>query len=832
MLCSLLQTYTKLRQLPRLFSELLSVICQPALDDLRPPLLSKGISTSFRICLLDTPASQGLEICSLVLESIRKNILPDLVKEDSESEKMEIDGGDNEVKEHQERSCASLKLFSLSQLLHTVLFSLKTLDNASPLPLVRQSQGLMEEMQRVVKDLMQLFSAEKMALKTNLSSIQRTQGKGKKNLDHKESQKASDFETRKMWEEKTQEAALLLKYTWVEVDTLFHIHCSKYISFDSAQTAAGSENKDRSVLMCIEGLLSCEVEDSVISVSCSPMSRLLLKLLTLQQMKKALLDTPSVAEESIAAVLNKAALFILSKEELEVSVDGEQVWDGHIDNVNDSSYLVAHWYLVTSNLPLLAPHLNREDVGYVANVLVESLLSRHSDRGKDGCLTVPLLSSHLLQSAILPELPSLFSATVCFLTQRIFSVLVAAHAPNVCPTLLAFQEALKGQGQGQPLTTQVKKETMVEDISTSSKTGEVYVLLTDTQTKELLNLLQILINLNPDGMSSEDLSTIFLLLLFMLSSTSCHTDQMTADPPASSHDVVFLKKLLRILTCLLEGKNFQGVLKLIHGSTLLQAVVSSILWHSHSGRFCSASNSEWLDLIKAVQAFIGSLVQLIIVRNSSVRLNLEQFASYLTSKEVASRPVVAASATSVADDDPGASVQSIPLLLASLTAFSQTMTSHLGRSKPMDQTLTQLLARTTASLGPAVESILKLQIVGQPASQAFVVEVVTVMLNCELSALSAEEENKQNGTQLTLGCITLYRGFCQQIHKEISSAPRPMDFLVASLHFLAAFYQALQQMGQLRDEEQKEGKTEGNELDELYIQTLQNVHRLLTGRWT
>ena len=43
MVCSLLQTYTKLRQLPRLFSELLSVICQPALDELRPLLLSAGV---------------------------------------------------------------------------------------------------------------------------------------------------------------------------------------------------------------------------------------------------------------------------------------------------------------------------------------------------------------------------------------------------------------------------------------------------------------------------------------------------------------------------------------------------------------------------------------------------------------------------------------------------------------------------------------------------------------------------------------------------------------------------------------------------------------------
>ncbi|KAM7406266.1 hypothetical protein PAMP_000654 [Pampus punctatissimus] len=836
MVCSLLQTYTKLRQLPRLFSELLSVICQPALDDLRPPLLSEGVSATLRTCLLDTPTSQGLEICSLVLESIRRHILPNLGTEDREAEKMEIDGGgDGEIKVDQERDCASLKLFSLSQLLHAVLFSLKTLDNASPLPLVRQSQGLMEEMQRIVKDLLRLLSAEKITVKTNMSSVQRTQKKGKKNSDHKESQNASDSETRILWEQKTQEAVVLLRYTWVEVDTLFHIHCSKYTFLDSAQTAAESEMEGRVLLTRIESLLSCKIEDSVISPSCSPMSCLLLKLLTLQQMKKVLLDTPLLAEQSTTELLNRAAQFILAKEELEVSLDGEQVWDRQIDSVNASSYPVAHWYLVTSNLPLIVPYLSGEDVGCLANVLVGSLLSRETDRGKDSCLTVSLISLQLLQSSTLAELPSLFSATVCSLMQRMFGVLVAAHAPKVCPTLLKFQEAGKGKGQSQPLSTLVKKETIVEDILASSKTGAVSVMLTATQTKDLVNLLQILTKLNPDGMSSEDLSSVFLLLMFMLSSTSSYrSDKMTTDSSDSGDDVIFLEKLFRILACLLEGKNFQGVLKLIHGGTLLQAVVSSLLWHCSSGRFCSISGSDWFDLIKAVQGFIRSLIQLIIVRNSSVRLNLDQFASYLTSKEVASRQTVASRVAGVSESDPGASVLSVPLLLASLSSFSQTMTSNMGRSKQMDQTLTQMLTRTTASLGPAVESVLKQQTVSPPASvlsQAFVVEVVTVMLHCELSVLSAEDENEQSGTQLNLSHITLYRGFCQQILKEVSSARRPMDFLVSSLHFLSAFYKAVERTGRERVEERGEEKKGGKELDELYIQTLQNVHRLLTAPW-
>ncbi|XP_070763388.1 unhealthy ribosome biogenesis protein 2 homolog [Enoplosus armatus] len=839
MVCSLLQTYTKLRQLPRLFSEVLSVICQPALDHLRPPLLPEGVSAVLRTCLLDTPPSQGLEICSLVLESIRRYILPDLLKEERRAEKMEIDdkGENKKVKVDQEREDASLKLFSLSQLLHVVLFSLKTLDNASPLPIVRKSQGLMEEMQQVVKEVLHLLSKKK-AVKTNKSSVQRTPRKGKK----KESEEISESKMGALWEQKTQEAALLLRYTWVEVDTLFYIHCSKYTSLD--QTAAASETEGRAaVLTHVESLLSGEIFPACLQPSCSPASRLLLKLLTLQQMKKVLLDAALLSEPSTAALLNTAAQFILAKSEFEVSLDGEQVWDGQIESVNASSYPVAHWYLVTSNLPLLSSYLSREDAGCIADVLVSSLLSRQTDGGKHrppGCLTVSLISSQLLQSPVLAELPSLFSATVYSLTQKIICVLKAAHVPKVFPALLKFQE--KGTGTNslegdasQPLPT-LKKDTIVDDILASSKTGEVSVLLTDTQSKELVNLLQIITNLNPDAMNSEDLSSIFLLLFFMLNSTSSQSDQMAVDAPESGDDAVFLVKLLQILTCLLEGRNFESVLKLIHGGTLLQAAVSSLLWHSNNGRFRATCSPDWLDLIKAVQGFIRSLIQLIIIRNSSVRLNLDQFASYLTSMEIARQIVAPSSAGVSGKPDPGASMSSVHLLLASLASFSQAMTSNLGRSKPMDQTLTQMLARTTASLGPAVESALKPQAVSQsviqPASvlgQAFVVEVVTIMLHCELSALSVQGEDKQNGTKLSH--MTLYQGFCQQILKEISSAHRPMDFLMSALHFLSAFYKAVKKTGGEREEEQGEEKRGGEELHELYMQILQNVHRLLTASW-
>lgn len=829
MVCSVLQTYTKLRQLPRFFSELLTVICRPALDKPRPALLSEAVSTSLRTSLLDTPPSQCLEICSLVLDSIQTCILPDLLKQGRAVETMETVGRECDKAEERldhDKNSASLKLFSHSQLLYAVLFSLKSVDNTSPFPLVRQSQHLMERMQQLIKELLELLLTEKPTVK----SVQKTPRKGKKNL------KCVESEVGDLWQQKTLEATLLLRYTWVDVDTCFDIHCSKYASLDSAQLTAAGETGDRvkaPALGHIQSLVSGKILPARLqpSPSCSPMSCLLLKLLVLQQMKKVLLDSTLCSEPGTTVQLNRAATCILAKCELEGSPGGEQLWDGQVDGVCTSSYLVAHWYLITTNLPLIAPYLSEEDLSCFAEVLTSSLLSEQPNRGEnqppDG-LTVSLISSQLLQSSVFAEMPSLFSATVGSLARRIIGVLVAADAREVCSTLLKFQEA--GMDSSRPLSKLEGKETIAEDILESSKTGLVFLLLTAKQTKELMDTLQILTSLNPDALSSEDLPSIFLLLLFVLTSTSRLSGPAASGPRDSGDDAMFMVKLLRALTCLMGAKNFQGVLKFIHGGPLLQAAVSSLLWHSNAGRFRATHSSDWMGLIKAVQDFITTLVQLIINRSSSVKINLDQFSTFLTSEKIAKSKIVApTSAAATREPDPGASVLSVHLILASLAAFSQTLTSNLGRSKPLDQSFTHILKRTNASLGSAVESVLKTQTIGgvfQQAgsvSPAFMVNIVTIMLHCERSLLPVEAENK-----LVLRHTTFYQSFCQQILREMSSAPRPVDFLVSSVRFLSTFYEATQWT---RGEGHKEGGDEerGNDLDELYVQILDNVQRLLTG---
>lgn len=768
-MCSLLQTYTKLRQLPRFFTDLLSVISETTLDQPQGPLLSQEVAASLRTCLLDTPPSQTVEICSLVLQSFKKHI-PQYNPQTFEDE-MSID---SEVRFNTE---SSLKMLSLGQLLHSALFSLKTIDNSSPLPLIRQCQNFMKAMHETVNELQQVLA--KLQLQTN-ASIQKTPKKAKEKVVDAQSQ----------FQRNVLEATLLLRYTWVEMDTLFNIHCSKYSSLESFhQITENQSSLDSTILECVENILSRK--SFLQSVVRSPLSSLLQRYILLQHMKKILLNPSRFVSLDSTAVLNQAAHFIVAEEEIEKCDNSSQKWDGQMNNVNESSYQVAHWHLVISNLPLILPFFGEKDVECIAKSIVGSQLNRLSQdkNASTNSLTIYLVSSQFLKSEIFPELPSLLSATVHFLLQSLTTILDAAQKPKD----FDFFQNFSG----------IQKERFVEGILKSLTNREACVELSKTEIQDALNLLQIIEIINTNGMSSEDMSSCFLVLLFML--TSCQRKDGECSEGASYTEL--LQKLLQVLNCLMQGTNFPHVFKSIHAGTLLQAVVCSLL----CSRVSSTEHPDWSGLIKEMQTFIKHLVQLIITRSSSVRVNLNQFASYLFSDELKVKLTEA----------PNSDMLLTHILLAALSTFSQTLTSNLGKGKSLDLLLTQILTQTTATLGLAVESVLKPHTVIPQSSfisQAFVVEIVTVMLQCELSS-SPIEENKQ--TQ-SIRHMPLYQCSSQQILKEITSAPRPLEFLVSSTSFLAIFYSAVEKMS--KNEERVI-------LDDLFMTILHSLQRLLTATW-
>nr|XP_020856087.1 unhealthy ribosome biogenesis protein 2 homolog isoform X2 [Phascolarctos cinereus] len=208
---ALFQTYAKLRQVPRLFEEVLGVICRPAAEHLRQPVLTLNLTVVLRDCLMELPPNQILDTWSLLLEKCQTFVLP-YVKGDSDM---------------------ALKLRSLSLLLHGILFSMRCLDSGTPLPVVKRTQQVMEKMlQEVIQPMLDL-----------LSNYQSRTSK----LD--------------LWLEKVRDSALLLSYTWAEIDTMLNLNCRQYVPVVGAVTDISSESLSLSSFLADPGIhISEDVE--------------------------------------------------------------------------------------------------------------------------------------------------------------------------------------------------------------------------------------------------------------------------------------------------------------------------------------------------------------------------------------------------------------------------------------------------------------------------------------------------------------------------------------------------------------------------------------------
>ncbi|KAL2083693.1 hypothetical protein ACEWY4_021466 [Coilia grayii] len=760
---STLITYAKLRQLPRLFEELLSVVCRPALDELRQPLLSEAVGETLALYVLDAPASQSLELCELILEKIQNYVLPDTREQDVD---------------------ATYKLFSLSVLLHAVLFSLKTLDNATPLPLIRQMQRFMGEMLAVLKPMLVWL----------------------RGLPPSGS----------IWGQKVRESSLLLTYTWVEVDALFQMHCSKY---SLSGHVPESEVKNEGSRVLSEALVKDWDQAALASYSYS--GKLFQKLLALQMMKKILLRSDFASDVSNLEVLHKATEFIVGRGHMSHTLLG-QVWDLQISSVDADNFLTAHWFVVTTNLPLIAPFLTDEDVAYLSGLLLKSVLGIDDEEKNKSGLTFAAISKQLLDSDVLIELPCLYSAVVRSVLRNLTQIFDTQCIESICPSLLKPVEMLSSEmcdietereesasDGGVDLTSMKRLESVEHEILTTVVSGSPAGLSVE-QVKDVLCLLKVSSTLNVDAMSLKDYSDLFLMTFMMATCTQPNSD---VEIPIR---MAFLRDTYHLLTFLLTGRNAQFTLKLSHGSKLLEGAMTSLFSWTEKGLFVKPSNDDWSFFLQVVCRFLQRLLVLIIQRKSSVRLNLEQFTTFLLVKSEAVAGVTTAS------DQPGrlepANSASFQLLLASLSTTADVMTSSLGRSKQLDETLVQLLEKILSVAGPTVQVSLSNQEAG---GRAFSVNMVAGILQSELACVShqpAKEEGKEAEVPMKLRHMGLYQSCSLQILKELCPAPCPMDVLLSSLQFLSAYHSALERV-----------KDPG--IEEVFVDILLNVHKLMSASW-
>lgn len=720
---AVLQTYSKLRQLPKLIKELLDVVCRPAADELRPALLPEAIQKTLTQCLQDNPPSQNIEICWLILNRMQCYLLPHIQDETSD---------------------LAPKMFSVSLLLYAVLFSFKTLDNSTPVPIVKQTQNLMTEILKVAEDLL-----------------------------------TQNLVIKGAWREKVQEVTLLLTHTWVEADVLFQIHCAKYTSPAATQSDS-----------LVDKALTLRDMDSLLG-------KLLQKLLTLHKLKIQLLKSFTVTSD--ASQMQKMAQFILNRQELSIMLDTNQIWDLQFSSVNTETYKTAHWFLVTSNLPLIAPYLEPNDMSGFAECMLKSLLQSLDTSGsnlENTGISVSLISRQLLESPVLCELPEIFSALMKCIIKAFFGLLDTSHMQLISPSFLKPCVETVGVEDGETgMTPSLNRLKAIGQEMLDSVKMRSSIPLSKTQVDRLLRLLKITSALNGYAMSPEDYSEL-ILSLFTL--TSCVQCDKSVNLSAS---IGLLKELFSVMASVLLVKNSQTLLKVVHGSNLLEATMISLFSRSSKGHFKGVDGPTWLSFLQSVQDFVQSLIQLIIDRKSSMCLNLEKFISFMVESKVA------AGVLAVDSGD----LCSLQLHLVTLSVLCKEMITTLGKNKQLDQTLTHLLEKATSVMEPAVLAVL----MGKGSSllrQSFSVEVVTVMIRSELARASSSEDN---GLE-KISRMAFYRSFYQQILKELFPSPRPMDFLISSVNYLSAFYMVVE-------------KTKTADLEEVHIEILRSIHALLSG---
>uniref|UniRef100_UPI00398EE036 unhealthy ribosome biogenesis protein 2 homolog n=1 Tax=Pristiophorus japonicus TaxID=55135 RepID=UPI00398EE036 len=735
LLSTLLQTYTKLRQLPRLFQEVLDVVSRPAADELRQPILSVGLTKKLCECLLEVPAGQVLDIWDLVLKS-QECLIPDLAR----------------------NSDLALKVLTMSTLLNSILFNMKSLDAKTPVPIVLRTQLLMDKMAQAVA--MPLFHTAK----------------------------EPDCEDSSSWAARATSAGLILCYTWVEVDHVLKLNCGKYASSGSQAGKAEGEEWNVHCRLPQVGWADWRLMAGV-SGQNSELSCHFLQLLALQKMRRIMMQ-PGAQTEMEDASLRSAAAFVVGSGKTAVKQAGARGWDGELSALNEETSAVAHWHLLTANLVLLVPYLPEEDLTYIADVVMTNLLLKESrEVGQDpgNSLFIPTLCENLLNSALLPEMPTLHRAVLLGLMARVRN-LVPAPGLGAAMRLL---EQLAGNGDAgqedgsrgssisvtlcsRPTASQGIPSLVAENILSSFQ-SPVSHTLPEQQLDLLLRLLDILSALRLDSLSCTDHLRCFLLLVSLVT---------TLKPSSAKGNAAKCLQVLShcyfLLTVLQTGTNGNAVFKLAHAGDVLEKLAAPLFRASSELAGCVASPA-WPGFLRTVQSFLTHFIRTIVERKQSMCLNLEQFVAFLSDAWASSK--VKAEWKLVAEQ----------LLTVSLSTLSRVIVNTLQQSEKnrhTSNTLPSLLTQIIGLLGPVLQSHLDRS---RSFDQTLAVPCVTALLEAELCPRGERGDLVAEGGSLDQAGLQhsdLYQSTCSQILHQLAASTDDPEPLRKQLEFLQVFCSA------------------------------------------
>ncbi|XP_048223792.1 unhealthy ribosome biogenesis protein 2 homolog [Perognathus longimembris pacificus] len=733
---TLFQTYAKLRQVPQLFEELLGVICRPAAEALRQPILASGPSMALCECLLELPPNQVLDTWLLVLEKFQSLVLPGL----------------------QSDTDMALKALSLSSLLHCIMFNMRSLDSSMPLPVIRRTQCMMEKMLgELVKPLLAFL------------------------LDPPNREP-------ELWQ-KVCDSTFLLSYTWAQVDATFSLNCSQYCSVAGPLTGAALDVSDLPLLLPgVEIQHWKKVEKFMLQSS--SLSRYCLEQLYLQKIKRTLLKIGSGSEETLQILKHDAAYILgLGRDSLNQGTTAS--WDGQIGTVSVSTYPIAHWHLIVSNLTVLIPCLCPDDVKYLATVLLRTLPRNKAQEclaDEEPLITLEKVSTALLHSPLFPEMQSLHSAFLMCIAATCSGILCSgAHRD-----LDLLSQQLPWLFEKDNHTIEAYWETRFVKVGPESvePRGEVAqnllffvkrdfpIQLEEGQLEGLLGLMEVISTLHLDSFSPLYHVHYFTLLLSMAVTTLRCSH--------SSLALQFLVTCYRLLCGLQRERSARSVFKVMYVSDIFELVLTSLLQAS-SGLLVEVDDSSWLQLLQEVGTFLEQLMQMLIQLKLSVVLNFGKIAAFLSRCKL--YPETASSKQLKIQSPLGSQ-----LLLVSLTKLCQVLGPFVSEQRQPQEAsavLPELLQQAMIQTGTVMQFCSTPGPGGCHLPSALLSAIATVL---EVDLSQCPRDGGPNMAQMAERALpsrtALYQDVYTQLLSELVALAGNIPSFQAALRFLTLFFSA------------------------------------------
>lgn len=728
------QTYAKLRQMPQLFQELLEVICRPAAEALRQPLLASGLSMALCACFLELPLSQILDTWSLVLDKFQSLVMPCL----------------------QSDTDMAFKAMSLSSLLHCIMFNMQSLDNNMPLPIIRRTQCMMERMLReLVKPLLGLL--------LDLWSPEP-----------------------EPWQQKVSDSALLLSYTWAQVDTTLSLHCSQYYSLAVSLARAALDSSNLPLLLPgVETELWKKVEKCI--AQSRSLSRYCLEQLYLQKVKRTLIRTSSQSKEALQTLRFDTAHILDSSRDC-LSQKTVTAWDRQVSTMNESLYPVAHWHLIVSNLTVLIPYLCLNDVRYVATVLLRTLPTSKAQGSLapgESYVTLEKISTALLHSPLFPEMQSLYSAFLTCIIAKCSNILCSGAHNDLSlsqqlpwlfgkdyHTLVAHWETRLAKVGSEGVEP---RGEIAQNFLSMVKSG-FPIKLHEDQLKDLLELFDVISALRLDSLWPSYHVHLFFLLFSMAVSTLGHCSCPLA--------LQFLVKCYQLLSGLQRGRNARSVFRVMYVSDIFEVVLTSLLQASAEFQV-REDDPAWLQLLQVSGVFLEQLMQMLIQAKLSLVLNFGKITAFLSkySKGASSKELNIQN------------LRSRQLLLVALTKLCQSLGPCVKERRQLLEApaaLPELLQQAMMQMGAMLQLCLVPGTTGcRRRLPSVLLSAVPTLLEVDLSQHLREGQPKiaqvVDTDRALLSHVTLYQDVYTQLLEELPALSGNTQSFQAALRFLTLF---------------------------------------------